>query len=130
MRIYEILAETRSTRHIIKDVYGGILKFEPDPTTIITPYPKKFSMAYINPTIARFYNVDNRLIGFDSHGHLGMPQPHLHAFTRNNRSGYYDINHDVMKNLFSKNIEIFQELYVALINRYTRDTNNGNNRTS
>jgi hypothetical protein len=129
MRITEIIVESpRMSRLVVPDSYGGFIKIEPNPDE--TETPTKFSISYINPTMATFYGVNSRILGYDSHGHLGYPQPHFHGFKRKSRDGYFTAPSSSMTLQFSENINLFYGMYFALINRYEQDTKNGTNRTN
>ena len=122
MKISDILPETSPYALTTKDEYGGFIKFEPNPKIILSP--TKFSIAYINVEIASFYNVDNRLLGYDSHSHKGILEPHIHAFSKlkNKKKVYLDLNKNIIDVAsYRQNIEIFYGPYIALIKTYLRD---------
>jgi hypothetical protein len=123
MRISEILVEAHQSRKQIKDDYGGTIIIVPDPDKINNP--SKFSISYINQNIASFYGVKDRLIGIDSHGHIGKPEPHLHVLQskKDKSKGYIKSSENLIEFPFSLNLNIFFGVYNALIRKYKEDKN-------
>jgi hypothetical protein len=119
MKIDEIILENNFKSLRIKDSYGGEIIIRPDPT--VHSSPEKFSLSYINKQIAKHFKVQDRILGLDSHGHLGIPEPHLHGFSANKYRGYYRLNKEILNYSFESLVQVFYELYAEVINRYERE---------
>jgi len=118
MFIKEIIKEIKLRPLIIKDEYGGFLKIQPNPS--LNQNPTRFSLAYINESMAKFYGIHPRILGLDSHGHRGIPEPHLHGFTNKNK-GYFKLKNEVLEHSFETIVETFYGLYSSLIDKYQED---------
>jgi hypothetical protein len=119
MLIREIIVESSKDEWICHDKLGGFVKIRPDPR--ISSKPDTFSMSYINNTIAKFYGVSPRILGYDSHGHRGLPQPHLHGFSTSRKDGYFKMDQSVLNHDYRVSIKIFFGLYTTLIHKYKQD---------
>ena len=124
MRAHEFIRESGNDTAIIHDAHGGFIKLRPNPA--INKNPLVFSMSYINNIMANFYNVNPRILGFDSHGHRGIPEPHLHGFSKRKmhqiklRSSVVEISYEVL-------VSTFYGLYAALISKFNEDMKNDGN---
>jgi hypothetical protein len=126
MKIREIIGESGSISiNTKRDYYGGMIKLEPDPTII--KIPSRFSLSYINSSIAQYYKIDNRIIGLDSHGHSGKFEPHLHLFSKTKNSGYFKSPLQLVDWKYEHIIDLFYNLYFAFLKRYTKDITNDKN---
>ena len=86
----------------------------------------KFSISYVNQEMAKYYNVKERILGYDSHGHTGKLEPHIHLPFK--KKGYVSLDKSTMTlkpNQFRVILKIFLEIHSALLNRYEQDIKNG-----
>jgi hypothetical protein len=117
MRAREFIVDGVLKSKIIRDNIGGFIKIHPDPDNYHTF--TKFSMVYINTQMGNYYGINNRIIGIDTHDHVGY-NPHL--MQRNNKIGYYriDIMIDFMlaRHLFFGILTAIQKRYLGDINAY------------
>jgi hypothetical protein len=117
MRIKELLLESGiKPRRTYHDDVGGKIIITPDPETSVVG--THFSISYINETMARFYNVGPRILGYDTHGHKGLiaTEPHLHILQRNKNLGYLRAAHDLT---YVQAFELFTDALEAIIKDYT-----------
>ena len=124
MKIYELLNETgKIPPKQMRDDLGGIIKIDPDPDK--ADMNSKFSISYINHDIAKFYNINPRILSYDRYGHRGVSEPHLHIFQKlkNKSDGYLDAPKDLP---FLAAYDIFNGLYEQIIKQYQRDINERN----
>jgi hypothetical protein len=119
MRAYEFIFEGKLTPKIINDDIGGYIKILPNPDELSDM--SKFSIVYINHDIAKFYKIAPRIIGIDSHGHIGVVEPHLHLFQKSKYNGQYDIKMQEID--FNTALRMFQDVLNAVKERYIKDKN-------
>ena len=124
MRAREFVSETGDDILIIRDAYGGFLKFRPNPE--LNNEPLVFSMSYINKEMAKFYGVSPRILGFDSHGHRGIPEPHLHGFSKR-KSDQIKLRDSTTQVSYEVLVSTFFSLYSALILKFNKDSINVKN---
>ncbi len=79
---------------------------------------RRTSLYSFNETMARFYNVGPRILGYDTHGHKGLiaTEPHLHILQRNKNLGYLRAAHDLT---YVQAFELFTDALEAIIKDYT-----------
>lgn len=122
MRAHEFIAETGNDVKVIPDNYGGDIRIRPDPK--INPRPNTFSISYINETMARCYGIQPRILGFDSHGHRGYPDPHLHVLSRKKKD-QINLGNSIMRHSYLVILTTFFELYSAIILKFKKDIQSG-----
>jgi hypothetical protein len=121
MKISEIVETGEVPPKVIPDDLGGFIKIYPNPDLVSTD--AVFSFSYINNEMAKFYKILPRVIGYDSFGHQGKPEPHLHIFQKDKNKGHLKspviLNHEVAMSLF-------MELYGIVTTKFERDNNEKN----
>ena len=112
MRIHEILLEDKQ-RKVEGDSRTGLIKLEYEIDPVTKKYFGKFSLAYINIEMAKFYaQKDSRILGIDTMGHRGIVEMHCHF--RNKYLAVPNLNstpYPVALVTFMEWVEVIEEIY-------------------
>ena len=119
MRAYEfssIILIEEKVRKVIGNSTTGLIKldYDLDPNTKL--YSGKFSIAYVNVSIANFYSLrEGRLIGIDNTNDYGKIELHCHVL------GKYLSAPALNKYTYPEILDVFYGLVLAITRKYKQD---------